>query len=80
MEAIFIAMLINGMSHFILSNMNNRRIKTVNNRKPVPMVRKRPVKRDWVSNIIVFILTAAILVAIGYGIYNTVLGLEGGAR
>lgn len=68
MEALFTAMLINGFAILITTNMNRRKIKTLNNRKTVPMVRKRPIKRDWVSNIIAGVLTGAIIAAVVYSI------------
>ena len=76
MEMIFIAMLINAAVTIVIeNNMNRRKITTLNNRKSVPMVRKRPVKRDWVSNIIAGVLTGAIIVAVVYSIIQIVKDL-----
>lgn len=76
MEAIFTAMLINAVSIIVIeNNMNRRKIKTLNNRKSVPMVRKRPIKKDWVSNIIAGVLTGAIIAAVAYSIIQIVKDL-----
>ena len=76
MEMIFIAMLINAAVTIVIeNNMSRRKITTLNNRKSVPMVRKRSVKRDWVSNIIAGVLTGAIIVAVVYSIIQIVKDL-----
>jgi len=76
MEVLFTAMLINAVSIIVIeNNMNRRKIKTLNNRKAVPMVRKRPIKRDWVSNIIAGVLTGAIIAAVVYSIIQIVKDL-----
>lgn len=58
---------------------NKKTPSTINNRRSVPMVRKRKInsKSDWAINIFAAILAWMLIASIIFGIYNAVKGMGG---